>query len=731
MNELRIEQKAAVDDDSFTLADFARAVRKRLWLVGGALMLSLIAAGFITSVQTRIYQSEAVLHFFPTPPRPLGKEVEPVVELPHDYWSRKEYYKTQHFLLTSTGVLRPVAMKMRLRWDRGFVENGPTQNLETEPLISLEQSVTILARRIDVEPIKDSRLAKVSIRDANAERAQKILTEILAQYVSQSEESVLSATTDAARWLSEQLSTLRIELEESELALHDYKKAKDLLSVSLDDQSGMLRAEIGEFNGVLTKARADRERLQSRYRELAKVAEDNPRELPVRELLESTVLQQLRAVYLVASKELSSLKGSGKGDKHPLVLSASRRVGASRDALLAEVKNIKVALKRDVSARDSEIAGLRGLYESARSRALDLNKLEIEHKRLRRARDTNENLLTLVTERSKESDLARMLRINNVRVIEAANKPTGPISPNLPINLLLGGLAGIILGLGGAVGSEMLDRTVRDPIDAEKSLDLPMLGALPTIGTGPSPYAYAKKSRRQRKGKGEQVELASHTNPTGSFAEAVRAVRTSIVFSSPDKPLKRLLITSANAGAGKTTLACNVATTLAQTDKRVLLIDCDLRRPRLHQVFAKQNGEGLMTAILRPDTYLSTVQSTDVPNLSVMCSGTLPPNPSEVLQSHAFRDLLDRLDERFDILVLDSPPLMPVTDAAVIAPQTDGVVLVLRALQTVRAEAKRSLALLNGVGSHTLGTVVNAVREGSGRSGYYYHYGTYRRSDDS
>jgi len=438
------------------------------------------------------------------------------------------------------------------------------------------------------------------------------------------------------------------------------------------------------------------------------------------------MLSGLRSTYLEADRELKALSNSGLGENHPELKKVRARVDASREALLNEVRNIQGAFQRDLAARDKEIGGLSGLYKQAETQALDLNLLEIEYNRLRRAKDNNEKLFGIVIERSKETDLTRMLRVNNIRVVDRPLVPKRPVSPNVPLNLA-GGLAfGLALGLSFAVAREQLDRSLRSPEDIERELGLSFLGLLPQVGLGPAEEGTYRSRRRQKAAKPEgplpAPELFVFNRPASGTAEAARAIRTNILFTSPDRPFHALLVTSAGPSEGKTTVACSVAITMAQAGQRVVLLDCDLRRPRIHRVFGRTNELGLTSALLDPNCEGQIAIDTEIPNLSVIPTGPIPPNPAEILQSEAFAALLTRLRSRYDRVVLDSPPLVPVTDAAILSTLVDGTLLVVRASRTTRELARRAVRALRDVSGRIVGVVLNAVDLENRSYGYYQYY---------
>jgi capsular exopolysaccharide synthesis family protein len=312
--------------------------------------------------------------------------------------------------------------------------------------------------------------------------------------------------------------------------------------------------------------------------------------------------------------------------------------------------------------------------------------------------------------------------MNNVSIVDYPVEPRSPVKPNLPINAA-GGLAiGLLLGAAAALGRGMLDRTVKTPGDLEQ-LGIPtFLGLIPEIAENA-----ARPGPRRRAPTTGQPELIVHNDPMSGVAEASRSIRTNLLFMAPDKPYRTLLVTSAGPAEGKTTIACCVATAIAQAGKRVCLVDCDLRRPRLHRIFrtnGRDLGPGLATALV-DDTVKDCAVETEVPNLSVIPAGPIPPNPSELLHSERFKTFLARLSERFDQVILDSPPVAAVTDATILSTLVDGTLLVVRANRTAKEVARHANRVLQNVGANFAGCVLNAVN--LNRDEYKYSYYYYRR----
>ena len=712
------------------------SIRKRWRLALVVAVATVLAVAFFTIGQRRIYRATATVQIDPNPARPLGNNIQSVVDLgAGSYWTNKEYFTTQQAILKGRSVAMETARILGLQYDSAFIGNIPPGG-ESPPKSkrapTLSDATDVLLGRLSVDAVRESRLVIVNFDDANPERAQRILRTLVDTYLARNVDMAVSSTGAATEWLRSQTETLRTELEKSELALHDYKKEKRILSVSLDDQSNLLRGEMQQLNEVLTRTRARREDLMARVNQLKTVDASDPTTLPATELLSSGILSNLRMDYAQAKGVRDSLLGAGRGDKHPEVEAANAKVEATRVALMTEVENVQGALRGELAAATKEENGLSGLFERAKQRALDLNMLEIEYRRLERAKQNTEKLFGLVLERSKESDLTGMLRFNNISIAEPPVADAVPIRPRVPLNLALGLVAGLALGLGAAFSREWLDQTIRTPDDLEDVIGVPLLGLLPSLGGKVSASAYYSSYARRSRSRNSTVdrnlatdippELIAHALPASNAAECSRGIRTSLTLASPDKPYKTILVTSANPSEGKTTVATTIAIAFSQAGQRVLIIDCDLRRSRLHRVFKHRNTIGVTSVLQDPSRIDEACLTTEVPNLSLLAAGPHVPNPAEVLQSESFAKLLEALSKKFDRIVVDSPPVLVVTDAAVLASMADATVLVTRARKTKRETARKVLRKLTDLGAVVAGAVLNALEEPKRKGGYYYGY---------
>ncbi len=718
-------QKNTIIEDAATgVIAFLQTIRKHWALVVACLVVALAGAVAYTKSQTPIYQATAMVEFDPHAIRPLTDKQESMAGF-MSYWDNKEYYETQYKIITSNSVLMRVVRDLNLHNQGNAATSAGTADAKATTM-SIEDHAGALRGQLKIEPVKNSRLILVMFSDPSPARARRICDAIIATYLEQNLEKTVHATSDAVIWLSGQVDHYKIELESNENALNEFKVRNELPSASLNEASNMLRLEMQSYNEALAKTRTKKQELLARHAELAKVSADNPDSLPASELLASAFLQNVRLQYQLAVKERGTLMAEGKGENHPLVRSADQKVAETKASLLGEVRNIQGAVARDLAVIQRQEGGDSALYEGSRRRAVDLNMKEIEYHRLDRAREQNEKLYAMLLERMKQADLARMMNVNNVRLVDAPLEPRSPIKPVLSTNLAFALVLGIAFGIAAAWTREQLDNSIKTPDDVEQKLGVTFLGLIPAIEGD----AEVKKARRRRRFTTEGIEgpseLIVHERPLSGVAEAARVIRTNLMFMNPDKPYRKILVSSAAPSEGKTTVACSIAIALAQGGERVCIVDCDLRRPRLHRIFNRAGDQGVTNVLLGELTAAEAAKPTVVDNLWSIPSGPTPPNPADLLHSDRFRKFLDDLGEQFDRVILDSPPLVAVTDATILSTLVDGTVYVLRAFKTSKDLSRQGLRSLFDVGTPVIGAVLNAVN--LNRLEYnYYHYYYYKR----
>ena len=367
---------------------------------------------------------------------------------------------------------------------------------------------------------------------------------------------------------------------------------------------------------------------------------------------------------------------------------------------------------------------LRQELARVKSEAQDVNKKEIEYNRMKRVADNYAALYQHILKRQKEATLAAHQETNNVYKLDSAVEPLRPVYPRVKLNLLLAVVVGLLGGVGLAFFLEYLDNTIKTQEDVERHLRVPFLGVVPSIKLDPKDV------------EGDVTQLRDNyliAHPKSSVAECCRTVRTNILFMSPEKSARRILITSAGPQEGKSTVVINLGITMAQSGSRVLLVDTDMRRPRLHKSFGMVRGQGLTTAILGEAEVEEMVRTTDVAGLDILPCGPIPPNPTELFHTERFAQLLEELDRKYDRLMFDSPPVMMVADPLILSHSMDGVLLVVKGGSTSRDLASRALRQLQDVNARILGVVINDLDLEHREYGYYYYrrYGYYYGEKES
>ncbi|MBS2020489.1 MAG: polysaccharide biosynthesis tyrosine autokinase [Deltaproteobacteria bacterium] len=699
-----------------------RAIRKHWALVVGVVVLAGAASLAYSKSLPKIYEAGTMIEFDPDVIKPLGNKADPMIGW-SAVWDTREYYETQYAIMKSDRVLTSVVRDLSLQSDADFLGYKPTAPAP------LESTIETLRSRLIIEPVKGSRLVLIKVQDRSPAQARRLSEAVSRAYIQHNLDKMVSATGETVVWLSGQLDHFKHELEQNENSLHEFKKQNQLPSTNLDDLSKLIRLEMQEYDSALTRTRMRRGELQARFAELGKVTADNPDQVPASELLNNAFLGSLRQQYQLAVRERAELVAEGKGENHPGIKKADEKIALAKSHLVAEIKNIQGAVARDLAVIERQEGSESALFEAARKKAVELNLKELEFHRLDRMRAQNEKLYAVLLEQLKEADLRRMMNTNNIRMIDVATEPKDPIAPRVSMNVMVSVLVALVLGIGLALLREQLDNTLKTPEDIEQKLKVTFLGLLPEIAED-DPLRAGGPPRKGQKARRIKTELAPellvHERPASGIAEAARSLRTNLMFMNPDEPYRRLLVTSAAPSEGKTTVAVSIAISLAQGGQKVCIVDCDLRRPRLHRIFDRAGDVGLMNAILGEVTVDDVAKPTVVPNLYSVPCGPIPPNSADVVASDKFRHLLDELSRRFDRVVLDSPPVIAVTDSAIVSTLVDGVVFVVRAFKSSAAVCASGLRTLLDVDAPIAGAVLNAVNLNRHEYSYYQYY-YYRR----
>lgn len=721
--EPRGNARSALAQD--TLGDFLRSLRTYWWLILLATVGVAAAATAWTVRQPLIYEAVCVVEFDPNPARPLGDQIQDISASSSSFWMSREFFATQERVMHSRMIAERVVQRLGLHTQRSFLSNPESVPRDWEGM-SVESAATLLQSRVTIDDVQGTRLVELRVRDTDRERAAQIANMIVEVYLSKLHDDRLGSTVRAVRWLREQLGTLTGQLENSELALHQFKLEHNVLSLSMEDRQNLVAQEIEHFSTALTETRSQRIVLAARVARLRSILEASEIEEQASALTDVPTVQALREQLRTKLAEQDGL-AQRAGPNHPRMQELRGQIEGLRGQLREEIAGMMRAAEADVRQAGAIETGLRSALEQAQVAGLDLNMREIEYERLSRARENNVKLYGVLLERTTEADITQMWETSFVRMVDRALPPREGthVSPRMSMNIGVASAIGLALGLLFAFVLGRMDNRIRSIAELEE-YGATVLGVLPKMADEPGPKAARSRRRVRDVVTSSARDLIAHHEPLSAVAENFRTIRTNLVFMSGESALHTIAVTSANPREGKTTVAANLAISLAQSGKRILIIDTDLRRPRIHRAFGLPNTRGVTSVIAGQCTLSDAVQHSEVPSVEVLSSGPIPPNPSELLHRESFRQMMAEARRLYDIVIFDSPPLGAVIDAAVLGPQVDGVILVVRPGETTRQSVRAMMRQLADVGAKLLGAIVNGADTKRDRgyyagAGYYYY----------
>ena len=705
--------------DSIDLQAYWRTLVRRRWLIIPFFLAVVLVTGIITLRQTRIYDATCTIIIDLSAPKVLDKDsVQEVVESGSGgYWYSKEFYETQYKVLTSRTVAQRVVDKLQLGQNLKFLDLDEVEDpADLERRKAKADPVAILLKNLKLQPVKDSRIVRLTYEDADPQFAAQVANTMAESYIAENLSVKTVTTQNASEWLETQLADLEKKLDLSGKALFDFKKSHDIVAASWEDRQSMVTQRLTQINDALTRAKVRRAELQARNDAIQAVAASLDRAGAEVEALQpvatSVAIGQIKLRYLETRAECADLR-SRYGEDHPRLQACEKKLAETRQGMRDEIKTALNAARQEFQETQKTERNLLALLTETKSDAFGLNQYERDYLELKRSYDNNQRLYELVLKRLKDTGVSGMLQVSNVRILDRARPAIKPVRPDLLRNLALAILIGLLGGVGLAFAAEALDTTITSQQQVEERLGLTFLGIIPSI---------------EKAKDGSAQDLMVHTQPKSAVAECLRAVRTNLLFMSPEKPLKTIMVTSPGPQEGKTTTATSLAITMAASGNRVLLVDADMRRPRLHRVFSLPNQSGLSSLILGEGTLSTLCQATAVENLFVLPCGPVPPNPAELLHTAAFQRLLGEMAGRFDRVIIDSPPIGVVADAVVMGTHVDGTLIVLKAGQTSREVARQAVRQLSDVKAPLFGAVLNDLDltdQKYGQYAYYYRYGYY------
>ncbi|MFB1488253.1 MULTISPECIES: GumC family protein [unclassified Thiocapsa] len=558
---------------------------------------------------------------------------------------------------------------------------------------------------LTVNPIRASNLIEVSFESLDRQLAATVTNAVADAYLALSARKRFELSSGAESYLKSEIEDLQGKLETSEKDLYAFARRNQV--VDLEDRNNIISTRLTELNINLSKVKGERIAAESLYRQLTQANVDS---LP-------TVLQDGRMTDLRG--QLSSLRaeyarlGQTYTSEYPRMQELRRQMDDIRATLEKELGNLVESLEVNYRQLADREERLTQAVEQQKQDLLELQDRAVQYNILKREWETNSQLYSGLLERMKEVGVAAGMERDTASVIDRALVPGGPFAPSLSRNLAIATVLGLMGGIGLALLLNLLDNSVRDPEEVERLVHLASLGLLPRVDSKTMAPAV-------------RIELMAHLQREQGLSEAFRSIRTSLMFATPGGAPKVLMVTSAVPGEGKTTASTSLSIVLAQTGASVLLIDGDLRKPRLHKIFNVPRGPGLTEYLVQGDS--DAFYSTPVENLTLMVAGTPPPNPAELLSSGATDRMLEEMSRRYDYVILDSSPVMGLADPIVLATKVNGVLLVSAAGAVSRGALREAVKRLRAVDAPLVGSVLNMVEPHSSEysyyNRYYYNYGS-------
>jgi capsular exopolysaccharide synthesis family protein len=767
-NRYRIED---AQEGGMHLRDYLRSMRKHLWLIVGIVVIVTTIAAIYMTRKPDVYQAQVRVQVDLENNNPMLGSSKNGSFVFNNPVNDPAYFNTQLQILSGPGLLRRVTKTLDLEHNQSFLRSqaeqkrsiwqsilrmvglgskdddktqnssadevpltGSTSSASPDDLVEakrLAPYVKALSLSLRVEPVKETRLTfretrliDISFSHTDPQMAAKIVNNVADTFVLSNLEKKTDTGSTAGDFLQKRIAELQSQIRNGEERLINYAKNHQILS--LDASQNTVVERLVGLNKQLLEAENDRELAESAYRAAqapgAKeaIAEDsNAKKFIDDANLKLADLQQKRAQLLVENtEEWPEVK---EIDKQIAALEGKIKEASSRAGTVV-ITNLETKYRQAKSRQDA----LRKAFEQQRAETITQNEAAINYRIIQQEIDTNKELLNGLLQRSKENDVVLAGTPNNVRVVDYAIAPDEPVGPRRLLGIALAFMLSLAFGVGLAFFLEYLDDTVRSAEDLENLLHLPALALIPAVEGLKNRRRLLPGSnalQRQNGNGNAHGELLINAEARSPLAEAYRQLRTSVLLSSAGRPPRTLLITSSVPSEGKTTTSINTAITLAQTGAKVLIIDADMRRPRVHTTFEMENRHGLSTILsseMSEAEVLAIIQQHEVSGLHLLTSGPIPPNPAELIGSEQMRRLITTLESTFTHIVIDSPPISSFTDGVLIATMVDGVLLVVHSGKTSRNLVRRSRQFLQDVGAKIFGVVLNNV-DLSRQDYYYYH----------
>jgi capsular exopolysaccharide synthesis family protein len=694
------------------------------WIVVGAVLGCIVGFG-LSLRETPIYDARASVEI--QNPAEVSPSLKVADEAPV---SAESYLPTQIAILQSRTLHRSAAKRLRKENFRSTFQpeshlGGLRRLLKLAPKEAQSSQVSV-----EVAQSGGTRIVTVTASSPDPQFAAAYANALVNEYIDSNLQARWDAINAARQWLAQQLEEARTKLQQSEARLQSFGDASHLLFTG--DKESADQDKLKEMQAALFEAEAERIAKQSQYQ----IAMSTPAD-SVPQVIDNAALNGYQAKLADLRRELADLSAEYTPE-HPKVRHVQAQIDDLEQTFVQERSNVITRIKNDYQSALMKERLLSNAYRQQVQVVTEQTQNTNQYSILQRDVDTNRQLYDSLLQKSREADTATAMRGSNARIVDPAEPPFTPSKPNFMWNTMMGALAGLIVGIALIITQESLDRSFKQPGDASSHLNLPELGVIPEQNLG---AGYGAKRLTQPKFIPAQatqgttdsgVEVVTWHDKSSMIAESFRGAVTSILHSIENGAATRvILVSSAIRGEGKTTIVSNLGITLAEINQKVLLIDGDMRKPRLNEVFNLPNDWGL-SDLLRENSSLrdcpieALVKQTQMPEVSVLTSGPSSENISNLLYSHRMLELLQRLRSEFDVILIDTPPMLDIADARILGRLADAAILVFRAGQTSRDTALAAKQRLTSDGIPVLGTILNAWdSKTTSQYGYGYAYTKY------
>jgi succinoglycan biosynthesis transport protein ExoP len=725
------------------LGEYVRVLVKRKWTVLACLSTVFSVVAIASLKMTPLYEASGSIEINKPDSGLVNFSNSPTFNV--DYYDPTELETEVKILqsdLLALQVVKELGLDRRPEFGGRTAALPSSLDLEPDPLQADSGRTSALLSSfrgsLKVTLAPNTHIVEVHYRSPDKDLAANVVNTLMDTYRDNNFKSRFDSTMQASDWLKKQLVDLEMKVETSQEKLVRYQKEHEILGI--DEKQNITTAKLDELNKALTAAESERMGKESVYRLVQSGDADTIASAAT--LLDaagtgaqsaSSLLEGLRAKEADVKIQAAELS-TQFGPSYPKVTQLNNQLREIDAQILGETRKVAGKIRGQYMAALQRENMLHDALEKQKQEANKLNESAIQYSILKRDLESYRTLYEGLLEKMKEAGVSAGLKSNNFRIVDVARVPTSPVEPNVPRNLAFAFMLGLTSGVGLAFLLEGLDNTVRTTEQAQMISGLPPLGMIP-MGSRTAREG-ANSKRLVIATSKEAVELVTQVRPQSQMAESYRALRTSLLLSNLGAPPKVIMITSALPQEGKTTTSINCAVVLAQKGIRVLLIDADLRRPSIHKTLGMGPRSGLSNVLTGSATLEQTITRSPVlPNLSILPAGTPPPNPAELLASTNMRDVLEELRGQYDHIVVDTPPTLSVTDAVVLSPRADAIVLVIRSGHTTKQALRRSRDVLLQVNAKVSGVLLNAVDLSSPDYYYYYEYKSkysrYYRDDQS